>query len=43
LAFLKRRGYVTQKQIDAAKKAFYHNGDPLKYLNLKNIANKFLT
>lgn len=43
LASLRRRGMVTQKQIDAAKKAFFHNGDPLKYLNLKSIADKRLT
>lgn len=40
---LRTRGIITQKQENAMRKAYLHNGDPLKYINIKKIADDFVT
>jgi ribosomal protein L22 len=40
---MKKRGFITAKQQAAMKKAYYHNGDPLKYVNIKKIADNLVT
>lgn len=39
---LKADGFITQKQYDAAKKAYKFGGDPTKYVNPQKIAQKML-
>lgn len=43
LSQLVKKGYITQKQQSAIAKAYKHGGDPLKYINVKKIADKLVT
>lgn len=40
---LEAEGLITKRQINATRKAWLHDGDALKYIDFKKIANKALT